>query len=714
MSRVSGRDLAVPAFLVLVAAGLAHACGPFLPNRVTLEGDEAVLCSPVADFALEIARIKPPVPEPFKALVPETKRMCDTYPAPEEFLAQTADADLADLKHALPALPMNENERTALIAQYQKSRRALLDHPLVSAKWNGSGIGSRDSQLPRFVPPEIPRGLPPEFALYFRGAIHLHEGHPDKAREAWMNLLKLPEKDRPYRSTWAAFMIGKSLLDDKPADAIPWFQQVRTLARAGFGDSLGLASSSLGWEAQAQLKLKDCNRAIELYVVQLATGDPSAMASLQFSAHELMKCDSPVLRKAAASETVRKVATAYLLSGIWKHSWNWDDRNREFARKWVEAVEASKVRELEDADRLAWCAYQAGELDLARRWVAVAPRDSDMTQWINAKLLLHDGKVREATALLAALESRLPIARPEADGETRGYIPWNLNSDPLPDCIRGELGLLYLSQTDYPKALDKLLRGNHWEDAAYVAERVLTVDELKSVVDASWPERQLKPGDGTDEFSQTERTAAVGASLRYLLARRLTRLGRWKDARPYYPPQAREHLDAYVQAIRNGHDPHLPQADRAKAFWKVACLARYRGMELLGTELEGDMFVYGGSFPYDSIEQRLQLKDVKIVPVSADERRRTGKSNTPTERFHYRYIAADHAWQAALLMPDQSDDTARLLCIAGSWIKNQDPKAADRFYKAMVRRCGKTALGRQADELRWFPRIDVNSEELLK
>ena len=54
-------------------------------------------------------------------------------------------------------------------------------------------------------------------------------------------------------------------------------------------------------------------------------------------------------------------------------------------------------------------------------------------------------------------------------------------------------------------------------------------------------------------------------------------------------------------------------------------------------------------------------------------------------------------------MPNESDETARLLCEAGTWLKIHDPKAADRFYKAMVLRCGTTQLGQQADKRRWFP-----------
>ena len=59
-------------------------------------------------------------------------------------------------------------------------------------------------------------------------------------------------------------------------------------------------------------------------------------------------------------------------------------------------------------------------------------------------------------------------------------------------------------------------------------------------------------------------------------------------------------------------------------------------------------------------------------------------------------------------MPDQDDHTAAVLCEAGSWVKFSDPQRADRFYKALVIRCGYTELGTAADRKRWFPKM--NSE----
>jgi len=40
------------------------------------------------------------------------------------------------------------------------------------------------------------------------------------------------------------------------------------------------------------------------------------------------------------------------------------------------------------------------------------------------------------------------------------------------------------------------------------------------------------------------------------------------------------------------------------------------------------------------------------------------------QRLLERYPSAILAWKAAQLMPNNSDETARILCIGGSWIKD--------------------------------------------
>jgi hypothetical protein len=116
--------------------------------------------------------------------------------------------------------------------------------------------------------------------------------------------------------------------------------------------------------------------------------------------------------------------------------------------------------------------------------------------------------------------------------------------------------------------------------------------------------------------------------------------------------------------------------------------------------------VYNGAYSADPASTaRAEPAPDTVVRASADEQARAQEHAPAVDRrFHYRYLAAHLGSQAAALLPDNTDLTAKLLVAAGSWLKDRDPQAADVYYKQLVRRCGRTELGRNADELRWFPR----------
>jgi len=107
------------------------------------------------------------------------------------------------------------------------------------------------------------------------------------------------------------------------------------------------------------------------------------------------------------------------------------------------------------------------------------------------------------------------------------------------------------------------------------------------------------------------------------------------------------------------------------------------------------------------VADRTNNPNDSILSATPDELHRYAAHHAdPEARFHYRYQAAFIALEAAKLMPNNSDATARVLCTAGSWLKMRDPQTADLFYKALVRRCRKTAIGAEADRKRWFPELD--------
>jgi hypothetical protein len=393
---------------------------------------------------------------------------------------------------------------------------------------------------------------------------------------------------------------------------------------------------------------------------------------------------------------------------------------------WLEAVEAAKVNDLAAADQLALAAYQLGRFDLAQRWADVAAA-TPAARWLRAKLLLREGKVERAAALLSGVVRLFPdgaAAAEVGDGKLWGlagslFVPeissrWGNRAGAQ---LRGELGVLRLARRQYTEALDALLRSGFWMDAAYVAERVLTPDELKVYVDRNWSERTVQPPAASDQDADAEVVVPLSASdsLRYLLARRLARNGRSEEALAYYPDKWRQEWARVAELLRAGRNPGRAKHERAAGLFGAAQLLRRYGMELIGTEVQPDWHIHEGQFEEGVwVSDRTRIEPPGFLLATADETERAlGHSVEPPERFHYRYLAADLAWEAAQLMPNNSDETARVLCVAGSWLKNRDPKAADRFYKALVRRCRRTVVGKAADLKRWFPTLDEDGEPLL-
>lgn len=614
------RPLSIALAILLCRSSALFACSSDFPNSVL--GDEAVLAAPVASFADELQRI-----------------CADQLPAFQAVTNSTADADLADVRAAVPD--------QAIVTGYVEARRVLREDA-------------------------IPTDLPGEFADYLRGAIAFHDKRNADARAAWEGLLRRPDSERRYRSTWAAYMLGR--LTGDPA----WYVKTRELARAGFVDSLGLATASIGWQAKIELERGRLEDAMKLYLAQFAAGDASAVMSLQIVAGKLLATDGDRLRRVASDQTLQRVVTAFIVARGGQH----------FAAKvdaWLRAVEAGGCREVAGADRLAWAAYQAGQWETARRWVERAPISSPAGQWVQAKLLLRAGKIDAGVKLLSKLSRQFP----HEDDWGGAHTAWDPESGMYVThagavMVCGELGALQLARGQFAESLELLMRGGYWVDAAYVAERVLTPEELMTYV---WSHEPTDNG------------------LRAILARRLTRMGRFGEAREFVDEELREQFDAYVAGVKVGQDATLPATARAAALWSAARTAREWGLGLLSTEVDPDWHYVEGTFDLGTAS-RAGIKAKLTAPSASELAREAVHCAGDERRWHYRYVAAELAWEAAALLPDQATGTARILCEAGSWIKDRDPKAADRFYKALVIRCGTTDLGREADRKRWFPRLD--------
>jgi hypothetical protein len=269
----------------------------------------------------------------------------------------------------------------------------------------------------------------------------------------------------------------------------------------------------------------------------------------------------------------------------------------------------------------------------------------------------------------------------------------------------GDLGGLHLARGDFVQALDILLQGHLWLDAAYVAERVVTADELKAYIDRLSDSTTLAQEDI--------------AKLRYLLGRRLVREDRYAEAAAYLRAPYDKILEKYVRALKDGGDDKLPKTDRARSLFTAAWLARCDGMELMGTEGAPDGFVEEGNFEIPDVAQQREsgtYKDIRwtqkgqeehTLPVvlrpSKDERKRLAKNKVrPDTRFHYRLIAGAIAIKAAALLPNNSEELADVVNRAGLWVKDRDEKLGDRYYGIIEQRCPNTTIGLAAMAKHWF------------
>jgi hypothetical protein len=724
------RRLSVVATLVLAAAGAVWACGPYFPDSFLIFGSELrILRMPTPPFPVEILDLTGPPPSP-------TEDMDLNYP----FLENPADLqnkESADLTEAL-----GTGADAGLVGEYTALRAAMhsyIHHPPVSLPMtephapseasDSTGTHSETetptSPAPVTAPPadvhfdiapyESMLGkLPPEFAAYTRGAAEYANKDWDGAVALWKKLVELPAEQRKYKSVWAAYMIGRARLATNQDEADAAFEQATRLASEGFKDSWGLSASALRWRVEIAKSKGRIASAIRLTADLCKQGNPRERAEA-FPLLETV-CDLALSGKDVPEEVVkdplcRRLALAFM-------------RGTEGTDKWAEALKTlPEDQRGTEAGYFAKCAYNSGNMDLAQRWVDAARPDDIFAQWVKAKLLMREGKSAEAAAILNDLAKALPdqpwyedlygdeYASPTGTGDLSRSYRMETSA---------ELGILKLSLNDFVGALDAFLQGGYWQDAEYVAERVVTVDELKTYVDA-----HLK----NSEWAKKEENG-----LRPLLAKRLARSKGYEAALPYYDDTTRDIAKKLIAELKEAKRKDLDASARADHFFAAAGILRDSGMEIVGTELAPDWHTYddagkyippqwysrymGQDTHYDDQftvapgrvltrihgDQSDPRNAISMVTPSPDELARVAQSAPkPDRRFHYKHVAAELMWQGAKILPDNDIRTAKALYDAGVSIKADNPKEADKFYKALVQRCGNLPIGQEAQKRHWFP-----------
>ncbi|MEO7098718.1 MAG: hypothetical protein ABI162_05110 [Luteolibacter sp.] len=723
-----------------VGCACLHATGDFESPTLLSDGGRQVIGTPEFFWELECKRIA-------LEFVPDEKRVVspDAVPAkPDEEEVPsdrhgdfTTAMDLADFKKALQDGSLKPADPDAAIQIHVKARDVVSDASSTRV----------DAQLPD--------ESPGEFAEYHQGALAYKTRHPEQARAAWTALLAKPTAERKYRSTWAAYMLGRCALDENEfAKAVQYFQQTRKLAKEGCIDSLGLAAESYGWEARCELELGHSESSARLYLNQLATGDSSAVVSLKWfipdwgmtvkgvesakpgvgepeAGVEILPVQqgpaasvprgANALAAAVRSPLLRRLVSIHILATTTPVD-NPDSEYRDSSEpgvaqaKWLEVLDRAGVKDTPDAEYLGWIAYSAGKYDDAKRWLAKSPGTSAATLWLQAKLLLREGKITEAAKLLSKALRVFPLPHEGLENSVMsgGYrVPSETAS--------GELGVLKLAQSDFIQALDAFLAADLWADAAYVAERCLTKAEL---LDYTRKQKFAEVMPKKDSQRNGWFLPVSPERFRDLVARRMVREDDYLTAKEFFAPDKIKMLDDYTTALAKGADVSKPKSEQARALFHAAWIARYLGMELMGTEVgpdnssdegafnDGDLAMARLTGRQPVIEDTDEGSDANkriqfVLPVTQQEKDRLQATKLVVERrFHYRHVAAGLAWKAAGMLPDNSDEAADVLNSAGNWLNAKHEKQAERFIQALEKRCPKTEIGKQAVTKHGFVEID--------
>ena len=570
--------------------------------------------------------------------------------------------------------------------------------------------------------------LPAAIRLYTAGAVDFNNKNSAHAIKRFRAVLDLPKSERLDREVWAAYMLGRIYsAKGEVARASEFFALTRALANNGAPDLLGLGVASYGEQArlhfqraQALEKAKNVTpeqrrkygreiaAAVKLYADQAAHGSMIAVDSLRQVANDALS-DKYTIAASICDPMVQRLVIGWLITSDLPPEENAYGTPDSTISQVVAPIQKCGVSDLADAEQLAALAYRSGDYAFAERLTKNST--TPLAEWLKARLAMQKGDVVEAAKFYATAAKAFPSSGDAQASDEAAKV-----------LLVGQNSVLTLSRGEYVDALEQLYpySATYWGDVAYIAERVLTVDELKTFVDTH-KDTQMRPpnslenlpvsGGGDWFFAGEDKDPAD--HLRSLLARRLVRAGRYQEALAYVPsppsvarasiasspsvsvsrssasttlndegilikvshhhrhgprqkPMPEGGIPGYVQAL---NDAKMAKSNvgRARGWYRAATLAGdFRsGSQIMGTEGAPDYLTNGGSFTGGVGQYGLPYNPF----ITEGERQRFEASAAkPDFRYHYIFVGVDEALHAAKLLPPRSQAFAAVMCNATDWM----------------------------------------------
>lgn len=635
-------------FFILLQEAIA--CGPFFPEQVLINRKATLTDEIVGDFDNDIHQLISKGTE-------------------KNFFTKNTIKDLTEEDR-------EETPREYVDKQQLSAKQFTLLTLMKTAK-NGDEAYAIGKKLPEAV------------KAYAAGAVAYHLDALPNAKTYFNKVLTQNDKTR---TVWATYMLAKiSAKQNQEANAKTGFQQVRKLVIKGYPDPLSLAVNSYGEEARLYYEALNYPHAFALYATQTSY-DASAVESLKIALSSLINEKAEIIEHTLTDAFSRNLILLYAHTHLASHNDDKDysyysderienakkkDKNEtdflaNLIRKTLEQSEKDKIFQLKGAGWLAANRYARGDFALASQLVKFDK--SALSQWVKAKLALRNGQLDKGYAALSQAIKHFPTPLDNTIGNTTRYKR-----------LKAEYAILALERKDYQYALQLFYNvtdgWTYWGDAAHIAERVLTINELTIFVDQyTTPSTQAAIDTAKENYKIIPATA-----LRAILARRLLRTGLLDKAINYFDDiPLRAIAQRYVNALHRANNTWRTTITRAEAWHEAAVIAKENGLEIMGFELAPDNVYLSGD--YDEKEWELSVPFQANTFTSLDEQNRCNQSRAkPDLRFHYRLVAADYMLKAANLVPQSSQAFAAILCQATGWNLVRYPKQATKLYKKYVK-----------------------------
>lgn len=626
----------------MTLAGSALACGPDFPMMLSSDRTETFAVLPEPVFLVEVQALAATVPD-FSALIakPQAVVFEDSYDYQNDrwvSATEQAEQQLLSKEHAKIVLQMRQSATV---------QQAL----------------------------SVGEALPAELRFYTAAAVAFAQQDYQLAIELFRQVLALPSDQQQQRRSWALYSLGRALLKqnvtEHSAEVSALYNQLQQEVAAGLADPLQLAVASLGEQAKLAKQQGDWAGAIGLYAAQSRWSE-SGRASLLLLSKELAAMPDQELMPLVQTPAVAALLSRYLMTQFSALSY----LEPEQLQRLLVALNQVPDIQLKNATPLATVAYQQGQFALVKQLLPHLDQ-SPQAWWLQAKMALKAGDTAKAAEFYAKASKAFAPESLQA-----GTLPAQQDPYAKPSVkelqeqnycrVQAEYGILELSRGDYLQAISLLTAAGseYWQDTAYIAERVLTLDELISFT-------ALHPVTAVPEKAQWLYfgDTAVEVLLHHLTARRLMRAGDYQQAQAYFvDPELKQLAQRYQDYAEKAANSWTDNA-KAQALFEQAKLAREHGLELLGFELAPDYQVFYGQFePYeiDAKTPALPVAEVQRVKSSA---------STYNNRFHYRQLAAELSAEAAKLVPQNSQAFAAALCHSTKWLLVRQPELAQGYYQ---------------------------------